>query len=276
MDMNEPVKIIEPRSRLGIYASLAEIWQYRELLLMLAWRDYKILYRQTAIGIAWAVLQPILATVAFIFVFGRFKEITDTGIPYALFVFSGLIIWQFFANSVTDASGSLVASSQMISKISFPRIVIPLAKIGTQFINLTSSAVILVVMMIYFQVTPSLLSIAWLIPILAALFIVSASLSVILSAVNVKYRDIQYILPYFIQLGLFVSPVIYSAASLGKYSLLIKFNPLTGIIDSFRAALFGLEFPALSFTFASTIALVLFFLAVYYFTKAEREFSDIL
>lgn len=273
---NKPLKVIEPRSSFNIMNEILDIWQHRELLYLLAWRDYKVRYRQTIVGIAWAILQPVLAMLAFVFIFGKFKEITDTGVPYAIFVYSGLIIWQFFSNSVSEASTSLVNSSQMITKIYFPRILVPLAKVITTLIDLAISLVIIIILFFYFGIFPSLLSLIYAVPILILMFIVSASLGIILSAINVKYRDVQYALPYFVQLSLFFSPVIYSGANLGKYSKILMLNPLTGIIEAFRALIFSLPFPTTAFMVSCLLTLLLFILSMNYFIKSEGAFSDVI
>lgn len=273
---NKPLKVIEPRSSFNIMNEILDIWQHRELLYLLAWRDYKVRYRQTIVGIAWAILQPVLAMLAFVFIFGKFKEITDTGVPYAIFVYSGLIIWQFFSGALNEAGTSLVLSSQIITKIYFPRILVPLAKILTTLIDLAISLVIIVILFIYFGIFPSLLSLIYTIPVLILMFIVSASLGIILSAINVRYRDVQYALPYFIQLSLFFSPVIYSGANLGRYSKILMLNPLTGIIEAFRALIFSLPFPTTAFMVSCLLTLLLFIFSMNYFIKSEGAFSDVI
>jgi lipopolysaccharide transport system permease protein len=225
-----PLKTIEPKTAFNIIYELKDIWSHRELLYLLAWRDYKVRYRQTFIGIAWAIIQPLFAMLAFVFIFGQFKEITGNGVPYSMFVYSGLIIWQFFSNSVSESSTSLVNSSQMINKIYFPRILMPLAKIITSTIDLGISLLIMIILSIYFQIFPSFPNILAIIPIILLLFTISTSIGIILSAFNVKYRDVQYALPYFIQLGLFFSPVIYSGANLGKFQKILFYDAITGII----------------------------------------------
>lgn len=275
--MNEkPLKTIEPRTPFSPFLELAEIWRHRELLYLLAWRDYKVRYRQTIIGIAWAVLQPVLAMLAFVLIFGRFTEISNNGIPYAIFVYSGLIIWQFFSNSVTEASTSLVVSSQMITKIYFPRILVPVAKIATKLIDLLISLIILVILLLYFRTFPSLTGLLSIIPLIGLLIITSSSIGIILSAFNVKYRDVQYALPYFIQLGLFISPVIYAGSSLGRFETWFYLNPITGIIEAFRSLIFATPFPTNSFMISCLITLLLFIVAMYYFIKAEGAFSDVI
>ncbi len=272
----KPFRVIEPPTRFTPISEIRDIWRHRELLYLLAWRDYKVRYRQTVIGLSWAIFQPILATIAFVLVFGRLKGITDGAVPYSLFVFSGMVIWQFFANSISESSRSLVASSQMITKIYFPRIVIPLAKIGTQIIDLIPSFIILLILMIYLKVFPTFLGILYVIPLILILTIISASIGIILSAINVKYRDVQFVVPFFIQLGLFLSPVIYSTANLGRYSKLLLLNPVTGIIDSFRSVLFQTAFPLKSFTVSCIFAAVLTMLSLLYFIKSEGAFSDVI
>lgn len=275
--MNEkPLRTIEPRTPFSPLLEILEIWRHRELLYLLAWRDYKVRYRQTIIGITWAILQPVLAMLAFVLIFGRFTEISDNGVPYALFVYSGLIIWQFFSNSVSESSISLVTASQMITKIYFPRILVPLAKIGTKLIDLMISLTILVILLLYFQIFPSISGILLVIPLITLLVITSASIGIILSAFNVKYRDVQYALPYFIQLGLFVSPVIYAGTSLGKFQSWFFLNPMTGIIEAFRSLIFSSPFPTTSFIISCLVTLLLFIIAMFYFIKAEGAFSDVI
>ena len=275
--MNEtPIKTIESRMGFNLIAEIKDIWQHRELMYLLAWRDYKVRYRQTLIGIAWAIFQPLLAMLVFVFIFGRFKEITDTGIPYPLFIYSGMIIWQFFSSAVSESSISLVASGQMITKIYFPRIIIPLAKILTQFVNLILSGIVLAIVMLYFGFIPSFAGMFAIIPIVVLLAIASASLGILLSAINVKYRDVQFVLPYFIQLGLFISPIIYPSSSLGKYYWLINLNPVTGIINSFRSLLFSFPFPTISLLFSCIVTLILFLVGMYYFIRAEGSFVDVI
>jgi lipopolysaccharide transport system permease protein len=274
--MRIPIKTIEPPTRFRPIAEIKDIWRHRELLYLLAWRDYKIRYRQTSIGIAWAVFQPILTTLAFVLVFGHLKGIATGDIPYPLFVFSGMIIWQFFSNSITDASASLVAASQMITKIYFPRIIVPLAKIVIQLIDLVPSFFILLILMAYFRVMPMFFGFVCIVPLILILAIISAGIGVLLSAINVKYRDVQFIVPFFIQLGLFLSPVIYSATNLGKYSYLLLLNPVTGIIDSFRAALFSLTFPVAPFVVSCLFLAGLSIISLYYFSKSEGAFSDVI
>lgn len=274
--MNPPLKTIEPRTAFNIVYEIKDIWTHRELLYLLAWRDYKVRYRQTIIGIAWAIFQPIIAMIAFVFIFGRFTEITDNGIPYAIFVYSGLLIWQFFSNSVSEASTSLVMSSQMITKIYFPRILIPLAKVITTTIDLGISFLVMIILMIYFKIFPSLFSILEIIPIILLLILISSSFAILLSAINVRYRDVQYALPYFIQLGLFFSPVIYSSTSLGDFHKLLFLNPITGIIEAFRSAIFALPYQTTSLIVSCIITLLLFIFSMYYFIKAEGMFSDVI
>ncbi|MCL5782029.1 MAG: ABC transporter permease [Patescibacteria group bacterium] len=267
---------IEPLENRSVFDSIVNLYQYRELLLTLAWRDYKVKYRQTFVGIAWAIFQPLLAMFAFVFIFGRIAGISPQGIPYALYVYSGMVIWQFFSSAISEASMSLRESSQMITKIYFPRIVIPVAKVMTLCIDLFFSLSVLAILMLYYGHIPSVLGIVTIIPTLIVLFVISTSIGSILSAINVKYRDVQYILPYFVQLGLFLSPVIYSGTNLGAYRNLLFLNPATGIIDMFRYSLFGSSFPTVSFAISCMIAIVLWLFGSYYFAKAEGEFSDVI
>lgn len=271
-----PLKVIEPVEREGIITALREVWRYRELVLLLAWKDYRVRYRQTAVGVLWAVLQPVLAAVTFVLIFGRFNELSSTGVPYPLYVYSGLVAWQFFSGSVGDASSSLVQSSTMVTKVSFPRLAIPLSKVFVQLVDLLYSGALLLVLMFYFKLFPTFPGVLWFIPLFLLLFTVSASLGILFSAIDVKYRDVQHVLPYFIQLGLFVSPIIYQSANLGSYRFLLYLNPMTGIIDTFRSALFSLPFPAGSIAVSFAATIVLAYVGLRYFLRQEGAFSDII
>ncbi len=275
-DGRKPIKVIEPGNRFSLKSSLSSIWQYRELLILLSWKDGRIRYRQTAIGVLWAILQPLLAMLLFVFIFGRFQGISDTGIPYALFVYSGLLIWQFFATGITESSNSLLENGSIISKIYFPKIILPFAKVMTRLTNLLLSALLMVGLMLYYHYTPSLKIIIWIIPIVILLTLASASIGAVLAAINARFRDVQNILPYFIQLGMFVSSAIYSPLILGNHRWLIYFNPATGIIDLFRYALFSLPFPAHSLISSCFLTLLFLFIALFYFAKKEGVFSDII
>jgi lipopolysaccharide transport system permease protein len=273
--MNPTPKIIRANTTVNLFRDVHTIWRHRELLYLFAWRDYKLKFRQTLIGISWAILQPLLAMIAFVLIFGRFKDITDTGLPYALFVYSGLILWQFFSGSVYESSVSLVLVKEMIHKVHFPRILVPLSKIGAQMIDLGFSLIVLFGLIVYFRIFPSW-QIIYVVPVFILLFFATASLGIFFSALNVKYRDVQYALPYFIQLGFFFSPVIYASGHFGSYRNLLALNPMTGIIETWRSALFAQPFPLLSFLIGTMVTIIFLLVGLYYFSKTEGEFSDII
>ncbi len=267
-------RIITSKRHFGL--NLRELWHYRELLYFFAWRDYKVRYKQTFIGILWAVFQPLATMAAFVLFFGRFKEISATGVPYVLFVYSGLVLWQFFSNAISDSSASLVSNSSLVTKVYFPKILIPAAPVLVQYVDLLFSGFILFCLMLYFHYLPPITVIIFIIPLILLLTLLSAGIGIFLSALNVKYRDVRYILPFFIQLLLFFSPIIYSSSNLGKFTFLLKFNPLTGIIEAFRAALFGLPFPTGSFLISCGLSLGIFLCAFYYFSRSQDAFADLI
>lgn len=267
--------VIRP-SRVWWQIDLPELWRYRELLYFFTWRDLKVRYKQTAIGVVWAIFQPFMTMVVFSIFFGQFAKIPSEGVPYPIFVYCGLLLWQFFVSSLTDISNCLISNQSIVTKVYFPRLLLPLSYILTNFIDFLIASSILVVLMIYYGFVPHLSGLLMLPVLLFITFVTSAGLGLFLASINVKYRDIRYVLPFFIQLLLFVSPVIYPASLLGKYTWLLAFNPMSGVISTARAVLFGLApISWLSLGFSLTVGLVLFFVGIYSFRKAEVFFADI-
>ncbi len=266
--------LIEP-SRGWPSLKLKELWEYRELLYFLAWRDIKLRYKQTALGVAWAVLQPLSTMLLFWLLFGRLAGIKSDGIPYPIFAFSALMFWTFLANAVTNSSNSLVGSSNLITKVYFPRMIIPIAAVGAGLLDLLISFPLLVVMGIYYSI-----DVRWTILMVPVLVLMTAFLAVgvgmLLSALNVKYRDVRHALPFVVQLWMFATPIIYPTSMLPeRWRWLLRLNPLTGIIEAFRASLFGREFDwtALGISASLTIALMVY--SVYAFRRVEKGFADI-
>jgi lipopolysaccharide transport system permease protein len=259
-----------------IHSQFAEYWRYRELLYFLVWRDVKVRYRQTALGIAWAVLQPLLAMLLFAIVFGRFARMPSDGIPYALFAYAGLLPWTFFSNAVTNAGQSLITNPDLVTKVYLPRMLVPSAAVLASLLDFAIAFVLLLVLMPYYQVavTSSILLLPALV-FLAVLF--ALALGLWTCAVNVKYRDVRYALPFAIQIGLFASPVIYPSSLVpAPWRSLLLLNPLTGIIEGFRSSLFGRPFDwvALAASVAITVAVLL--LAARYFRRVEARFADMI
>jgi lipopolysaccharide transport system permease protein len=271
----EPLVVIEPSSPWTLL-SFKDIWAYRELLFFLTWRDVKVRYKQTALGAAWAILQPLFMMIIFTIFFGRLAGVASSGIPYPLFALAGLVPWTFFANAITASGNSLVGSANLITKVYFPRLIVPAAAMLAGLVDFLLAFLMLVVLMFYYRVTltPQILFLPVLI-LLTALF--SLGVGTWMSALNVKYRDVRFALPFLIQLWLFVSSVILPSTSIPqKWRWLIMLNPMSGIIEGYRAALFGLPFdwPALGIASALTFAVLLY--AIYAFGRVERSFADII
>ena len=271
----EPLVVIQPSKRLSLL-NLKDIWAYRELLFFLTWRDVKVRYKQTALGAAWAILQPLFMMIIFTIFFGRLAGVASAGIPYPLFALAGLVPWTFFANAITASGNSLVGSANLITKVYFPRLIVPAAAMLAGLVDFLLAFMMLVLMMFYYRVTVTvqILFLPVLI-LLTALF--SLGVGTWMSALNVKYRDVRFALPFLIQLWLFVSSVILPSTSIPqKWRWLLMLNPMSGIIEGYRAALFGLPFdwPALGIASALTIVVLLY--AIYAFGRVERSFADII
>lgn len=254
---------------------LRDLWAYRELLYFLIWRDVKVRYKQTALGVAWAVIQPLSTMLIFSLFFGKLAAMPSDGIPYPLFAYAGLLPWTFFANAVGNSGNSLVGSSNLITKVYFPRIVIPAASVGAALVDLGVAFVVLIGLMVYYgiQVSSGLL----LLPLLVGLTsLLAMGTGMWLSAVNVRYRDVRYAMPFLIQVWMFVTPIIYPVSLVPRtWSWLMYLNPLAGIIEGCRSALFGHEvnWPALAASTLITVPLVIY--SAYSFRRMERTFADV-
>jgi len=276
-DFQEPILIIEPgRSEKNYWADL---WRYRELFLILALRDISVRYKQTIIGILWAIIRPILTMVVFTVVFGRIAKLpSDGSTPYALMVFAAILPWSLFSNAVTESSNSLMSNANLIGKVYFPRLIIPAATVVTAFIDFLISFVILTGMMAYYQFAPG--SHLLLLP----LFIILALLASLgpglwITALNVKYRDFRYIIPFVVQFGLYVSPVGFSSKIVPEqWRLLYSINPIVGVIDGFRWCILGGNSPLYLPGFLLSLAITAFFLwlGISRFRKMEKTFADLL
>lgn len=273
----EPVLIIEPGRAEKNY--WADLWSYRELFFVLAWRDISVRYKQTIIGILWAILRPLLTMVVFSIVFGRIAKLpTDGHAPYALMVFAGMLPWTLFSNALTEASNSLVNSANLIGKVYFPRMIIPAATLVSAFIDFLISFIILIGMMVYYQFAPG-----WHLLLLPG-FILMALLASLgpglwITALNVKYRDFRYIIPFVVQFGLYVSPVGFSSKVVPEqWRLLYSINPMVGVIDGFRWCILGGNSPIYMPGFLVGLAIIAFFLylGVSRFRKTEKMFADLI
>ncbi|OGT07432.1 MAG: phosphate ABC transporter permease [Gammaproteobacteria bacterium GWF2_41_13] len=256
-----------------------DLWRYRELFYILSWRDITVRYKQTVIGVLWAILKPFLTMVIFTIIFGRLAKLpSDGNTPYAIMVYAAMIPWQFFSSAISDASSSIVDNAQLISKVYFPRIIVPISSIVTNFIDFLISFVILIILMIYFRFMPS-----WHMVFLPVFFMIAvltaAGIGTYITSLNVKYRDFRYIIPFLVQLGLYVSPVGFSSSVIpGKYRLLYSLNPMVGVIDGFRWAILGGKSAIYLPGFLMSLGVMLFFLilGVYTFRKMEKTFADVI
>lgn len=257
--------------------NLKEIWAYRELLGILAWRDISVRYKQSVVGIGWAIIQPIMTMLIFTLIFGRFAKLPSDGIPYPIFVFCALLPWNYFARSLTTSSDSLVGAAGLISKVYFPRLIIPLSKTFSSIIDFGINFVILVVMMVWYRITPNV-GILLLPVFIFIVAIASLGVGLWLTALNVKYRDIQFVVPFLVQFWMYASPVAYSTALIpAKWHWLYGLNPMVGVIDGFRWALLGRVHPNFQVMSISAVILILIFISgLYYFKRMERTFADII
>ena len=260
-----------------IGVNIKELWLYRELFYIFVWRDIKVRYKQTAIGILWAILQPFLMMVIFSVFFGKLAKIPSGNIPYPVFVFAGLLFWNYFSTSVSSASNSLVEHENMIKKIYFPRLILPFSSSLTPMVDFCIAFIVLFGVMAYYHFVPNFFGIL-LIPFLLIIsFFTASGIGLFLSAINVKFRDVRYALPFFIQILLFVTPVIYPTTIIpAQFQWLLALNPMTGVIEAARFSIFGspIENPSLLLISAIS-ALVLFSIGILYFRKTERFFADI-
>lgn len=276
--MSEPVTLIIEAGRSERHY-WRDLWRYRELFYFLAWRDLLVRYKQTVIGIAWALLRPLLTMLVFTIVFGRLAKLpSEGGAPYPILVFAALLPWQFFSNALSEASNSLIGNANLISKVYFPRLIIPASSIITSFVDFLISGVILAGLMVWYQFIPD-----WRIltlPLFIAIaFAAAMGFGLWLTALNVKYRDFRYVVPFIVQFGLYVSPVGFSSNIVPeKWRLLYSLNPMVGVIDGFRWAIIGGKSNIYWPGFALSVAIVIIALAwgVYYFRKTEKNFADVI
>jgi lipopolysaccharide transport system permease protein len=256
----------------------AEILEYRDLLFFLILRDIKVKYKQTALGVIWVILQPLLAMFLFSIVFGKLARVPSDGIPYPLFVYSGLLLWNFFSAALNNSGNSLIANSNLISKVYFPRLIIPASATLSGILDLLISSVIFIGMCILYNAAPSSTGIILIPFLLATVIIVSVGCGLWLSALNVEYRDFQYVIPFLLQIWMFATPVIYPVTMFpDRYRLLLALNPMCGIIEAFRATSIGhkqIEWDLLGISLL--ISFSIFISGLLYFRKVERSFADVI
>jgi len=272
---DRPVVIIEA-SKSWVSLRLGDLWSHRELLYFLTWRDVKVRYKQTLLGAAWAILQPLMTMLIFTLLFGKLAGIKSDGLPYPIFAYGGLLIWTFFANSVTNSSNSLVGSAHLITKIYFPRMIVPASAVAAGLVDLALAFLLQIGLMIYYGVHASW-ALLMVLPLIVLTTMLALGVGMWLSALNVKYRDVRYAIPFLIQLWMFASPIIYPVSMLStKWQWVLTLNPLTGIIQNFRIALFGnqpFNWKSLSISVAITTIVLVY--SSYSFRRMERHFADI-
>ena len=276
MMMNtEPLVVIQPSRSLRLL-SLKDLWAYRELLFFLTWRDVKVRYKQTALGAAWAILQPLFMMVIFTIFFGRLAGVDSAGIPYPLFALAGLVPWTFFSNAITTSGNSLVGSANLITKVYFPRLIVPAAAMLAGLVDFALAFLLFVVMMVYYHVTPTV-QVLFLPVLIVMTALFALGVGTWMAALNVKYRDVRFALPFLIQLWLFVSSVILPSSALApRWRWLLMLNPMSGIIEGYRSSLFGLPFDWPAIGTAAIITVLVLIYSIYSFARVERGFADII
>lgn len=253
-----------------------DLWRYRELFYILSWRDIKVRYKQTVIGAAWSIVRPLLTMIVFTIVFSKVAKLPSEGnAPYAILVFAALLPWQFFSNSLAEASNSLIGNTNLITKVYFPRMILPASSVITSFVDFAISFGLMGIMMVIYQYLPSW-QIVFLPFFLLLAFAASFGISLYLTALNVKYRDFRYIIPFIVQFGLYISPVGFSSSIVPeKWKLLYSCNPMVGVIDGFRWCILGETlFPANTILISSAVTLLFMVLGVWYFRATEKYFAD--
>jgi homopolymeric O-antigen transport system permease protein len=272
---DDPLVVIEP-SRSWEALKLGDLWAYREVFYFLMWRDVKVRYKQTVFGVAWAIIQPLLLMISFAFFFGFLARVPSNGVPYGIFVYVALVPWTFFSNAIANSGNSLVGNSNLITKVYFPRMLIPAAAVGAGLVDFAIACLLLVPLVIYYGI-----SLTWgllMTPILITLTaLLALSVGIWMAALNAKYRDVRYALPFLIQLWMFATPIIYPLSLLPEnLRWILKLNPLTGIIEGYRSALFGHPFDWAGLGFSSAVTLVSLVYFAYVFRRMEDSFADVI
>jgi len=272
---HDAVTIIAP-SRGWVSLKLREIWQYRELLYFLVWRDVKVRYKQTALGVAWAVIQPLLTMLVFSLFFGRLAKVPSDGIPYPIFAFTALVPWTFFATGLTLSSNSLVGSANLVQKVYFPRLIIPVATVLSALVDFAIAMLVLLALMAFYRIAPSWHAV-WLPAFVLLALATSLGVGLWLSALNVEYRDVRYVVPFLTQFWMYATPVAYPSSLLHQpWRTIFGLNPMAGVVEGFRWALLGVATPPGAMVLASsTAALLLLVSGALYFRRMERTFADV-
>jgi lipopolysaccharide transport system permease protein len=269
------VIVIEP-SRGWISLQLADLWQYRDLLFFLAWRDISVRYKQTILGVAWAIIQPFFSMIVFSLFFGRLAGLSSDGVPYPIFSYAAMLPWTYFSTAMTNSSNSLVSSANLLTKVYFPRLVIPLASVIPPIIDFAIAFVVLLAMMAFYHIAPTW-NVLWLPAFLLLALVTALGVGLWLSAMNVQYRDIRYAVPFLVQFWMFASPVTYSSSIVPEqWRILYGLNPMAGVIEGFRWALLGTATAPGPIVAASAgAAVILLVSGSFYFRRMEKTFADV-
>ena len=269
-----PTTVIQP-SR-GLFSlKLGDLWRYRELLYFLTWRDVKVRYKQAVLGFLWAFIQPFLKMVVFSVVFGGLAKIDSEGFPYPIFLYAGLLPWQFFADAVNRSGQSIVGSAGLITKVYFPRLIMPVASVGAALVDFGISFGILIVMMFYFHITPGI-SILMIMPLVLVTILSALGVGIFVSALNTEYRDFRYALPFLVQIWMYVTPVIYPVSIIPeRWRWILALNPMAGIVDAYRSAILGKPFDWPHLGLSLGVAAVMFLIGIAFFRKTEGYFADV-
>ncbi len=270
-----PIVRIRP-AKGWISLKLRDLWEYRELLYFLIWRDIKVRYKQTVLGASWAIIQPLMTMVVFSLFFGKLGKIPSDGIPYPIFSFAALVPWTFFVNGVTHGSNSMVGNANLIKKVYFPRLAIPISAVASGVVDFALAFAVLLLMMLYYGISPTL-KMVWLPAFVLLALATSLGVSLWLSAMNVQYRDIKYVLPFITQFWLFATPIAYPSSLLSEpWRTLYAINPMVGVVEGFRWALLGTtRAPGLMFVASSCAAVAILVSGAFYFRRMERTFADV-
>lgn len=257
---------------------LKEIWLFRDLFYFLTWRDVKVKYKQTVVGAAWAIFRPLITMVVFTIFFGKFAQMPSDGVPYPIFVYTGLLFWTLFSSSLSDIANSFVGNEKIITKIYFPRIILPVASIFTNMVDFFIASIILIGMMFFYGFSPSYVSFIFLPVLLIITVLTTIGIGLLFASLNVKYRDVRYVLPFFIQLLIFVTPVIYPVSLISEqYRWLLGINPMAGVIDTARVVILGTGSVDWYLIIVSVVSMLCYCVIGYiYFKKVERYFADVI
>lgn len=277
MNLSQEILTVKLRpSKKWMGLDLKEIWRYRELIYFLTWRDIKVRYKQAVLGIAWAMIQPLLTTLISTIVFGILLKVQTGNLPYPIFVLSALMPWHLFSTSLQKSSISLVGNANLITKVYFPRLIIPISSVLAVLVDFIISFVILIVMMLIYKIYPTW-QILWVIPLILMSVLTATAVGLWLSALNVQYRDVQHLVPFLIQIWMYASPIVYpiSIVPEGVFRTLYGLNPMVGVIQGFRWALFGETPPDMTFLVSVVVVILLFVFGLFYFRRMEKTFADV-